>query len=72
MEKINQSKIAKALGMKRSKLHRYLSGERNMKWLQAKKFAKVVGGRPEIWLTGGGTPIQRKEIIYKYYERNNQ
>ena len=67
MKNKSYSNMAKALGMKKSKLYAYMTGRRSMPWFAAKKFAARIGGDPEIWLNEGGTPEQREHAVIEYF-----
>jgi plasmid maintenance system antidote protein VapI len=61
--KKNYAKAARQLGFKKSFFHRLIHCNRNLKYPAAKKFAKQIGSKPEIWLQGEGTPESRWNAV---------
>ena len=70
MKTMNQAKIATELGFKKSFFHHILSGKRNLRYPAAKKLAKQIGCKPELFLDdGGGTPAKRLAAFTTYLNR---
>ena len=65
---MTQKELAKRLGFSEAFVWRLLNGRDNVRWRNAKRIAKVLGGEPYVWLKDGGTSKQRKKIFDKYNE----
>jgi DNA-binding XRE family transcriptional regulator len=65
--KINQTKIAKAVGVKPCFINLCLHGKRRPSWKLAKKLGETTNTSPEVWLEG--SPEQIIQSIKDGYER---